>query len=544
MKGKMNSRYYIMVCGLVLSALLAATYWWWPSMKGNSAEGFSALRAVDDIRVISQEHHSVAHPEAKTAVGTYLMNRLEQLGGNVTTYVYPSVKAKGFTFDVTDILAEFPPPKAMADTTWLMLVAHYDSRYPWIRLGKEENSFGAADDGYGLSVILECVKGTLQYRSEWVQGIKVLFTDAEEVGMEGMKAIYQQNREVFEDVGLLINVESRGPFGPCLLFETSSGNERIIELYADNARYPYAYSLTNAVYRSMPNATDFTVVKDSIPGMNFSAVADINHYHTDLDNFDHVNPYTLQHYGEQIAPVVAAYLTNPAYADRNYFKAEKDVVNFSIPFLGLLHFPTSVYTRLNIVLVLLCLYLLYKKRKAWKEVVGGALASMGIALVAFVLGEIVVWGCTRMVGLSFVPLRVVGGIPFDNVAMLATVTVVGGALLLGYCKLRSLVKWSYGVMLALGVLSAVLYCTLGENMMFFIPLCCMTMALLLWKITSSRLFLLLGMMLLLLHAVSFLYILGMALTIGMLGVLLFIAAYDFMALFALARCYLTKEESK
>ena len=84
-------------------------------------------------------------------------------------------------------------------------------------------SYGAADDGYGLGVILENVDQALKYKADWKQGIKVLFTDAEEVGMMGMKAQLQNNREVFDNVGLIINLETRGPYGPALLFETSPG---------------------------------------------------------------------------------------------------------------------------------------------------------------------------------------------------------------------------------------------------------------------------------------------------------------------------------
>jgi Zn-dependent M28 family amino/carboxypeptidase len=47
-------------------------------------------------------------------------------------------------------------------------------------------SYGAADDGYGIGVILETVSLALKNRTEWKQGIKVLFTDAEEPGMKGM----------------------------------------------------------------------------------------------------------------------------------------------------------------------------------------------------------------------------------------------------------------------------------------------------------------------------------------------------------------------
>ena len=84
---------------------------------------------------------------------------------------------------------------------------------------------------------------------------------------------------------------------------------------------------------------------------------------------------------------------------------------------------------------------------------------------------------------------------------------------------------------------------LEENMVFFIPLCIGTITLTLWKATSSRIFPLLGMAILLLHTFSFIYVLAMALTIGSLGIYLFLAFYYFMVLIPLAYGYLADKAS-
>ena len=78
---------------------------------------------------------------------------------------------------------------------------------------------------------------------------------------------------------------------------------------------------------------------------------------------------------------------------------------------------------------------------------------------------------------------------------------------------------------------------------FFIPLCIGTITLTLWKATSSRIFPLLGMAILLLHTFSFIYVLAMALTIGSLGIYLFLAFYYFMVLIPLAYGYLADKAS-
>ena len=88
----------------------------------------------------------------------YLKTQLESLGGETQMYVYPNIKARQFTFNAKNVLATFPPSKASEDTTYLMMVAHYDSCQPWKKKGKTYVSMGASDDGYGLGVILECIR--------------------------------------------------------------------------------------------------------------------------------------------------------------------------------------------------------------------------------------------------------------------------------------------------------------------------------------------------------------------------------------------------
>ena len=78
-------------------------------------------------------------------------------------------------------------------------------------------------------------------------------------GMMGMSAMWGNDRQEFDNVGLRINVEARGPWGPALLFEACPGNSKVMDLYASNASYPYTYSLTTVVYEFMPNFTDFTI---------------------------------------------------------------------------------------------------------------------------------------------------------------------------------------------------------------------------------------------------------------------------------------------
>lgn len=571
---KMNRlRPFILAVTVLAVGLLAYGVLTRPAPKPADAEGFSAARVAEDIEVISREHHSVAHPVERAQVREYLIGRLEELGADsirvfrYDSLVGPENKHVVYTFDAYDVLAEFPPLEASDDATYMMMVAHYDSRYSQPMPKDTVWSYGAADDGYGVGVILETVARLLENRKDWKQGVKVLFTDAEEVGMMGMKAIWANDREVFDNVGFMINLEARGPWGPALLFETCPGNEKVMDLYAEAARYPFTYSLTTVVYSFMPNFTDFTIVKDEIPGMNFSTIADINHYHTDLDNFSNISEKSIQHYGAQVLPVSLAYLTGD-YSDKDALKSDKDTVNFTVPALGLFNFSKTFYIILNLIVAVLFLLLfgfeIIRGRLVFTNAlkISGVVLSVSIGVLA--LGELVAYLSALAAGARFKPFGIVVGVTFDNAAMIISTVVLALVAALIYLSVRrkavrktaASMRHSagvaaaaknayavlYGTLFLMFVLSLVLVFVLGENLMFFIPLFCSVVALILWHATSLKFWLLAAIALILLHALSFLYALAMALTIGAYGAVAMLAFFDLMVLIPLADLYLTERK--
>ena len=566
----------ILAAVVVLAALTAYGLWTLPKPQPVDAQGFSSARVVKDIEVISKDNHSVAHPEERAQVRDYLVRRLEGLGADtVALFEYDSLTSPKdrpfvYTFDATDILAEFPPMYPSDDDTYLMFVAHYDSRYAQIMPKDTVWSYGAADDGYGVGVTLETVSQLLKQREHWHQGVKVLFTDAEEVGMMGMKAIWENDRHVFDNVGMVINIEARGPFGPCLLFEACPGNEKVMDLYADAAKYKYTYSLTTVVYGFMPNFTDFTIIKDHVPGLNFSTIQDVNHYHTDLDNFSNVNERSIQHYGEQVLPVAMAYVTGEQYADKDCLRSDKDATNFSVPVLGLFNFSKTGYVIVNIVVCLLFVLLFalegvrgrIKPAKVLK--VSLSVLLIGVGVLAF--GELVAYLSALAAGAKFKPFGIVQGVDFDNAAMIAATVLMAVVTLLVYTMLRNKAvrqvsgsmrasaavnaaskhayTYLYGALALMFVLTAVLLGAIGENLMFLIPLTCATVAMILYHLTSCRFMIVLAIGAVLLHAFSFLYALAMALTIGAYGAVAMLAFFDLMVLIPLADLYLLSTSKK
>lgn len=569
-------RPFILAFVIVLAALLAYGLFTQPNPQPADAQGFSSARVVKDIEYISKENHSVAHPQERARVREYLVERLEGLGADtVQLFEYDSLvgpvgKPFVYTFDATDVLAEFPPMNPSEDDTYLMFIAHYDSRYAQIMPKDTVWSYGAADDGYGIGVTLETVSQLLKQREHWHQGVKVLFTDAEEVGMMGMKAMWENDREVFDNVGLVINLEARGPYGPALLFEACPGNDKVMKLYDDVAKHKYTYSLTTVVYSFMPNFTDFTIIKDEIPGLNFSTITDINHYHTNLDNFSNVSEKSIQHYGAQVLPVSMEYLTNAEYSDKNYFKSDKDAVNFSIPVLGLFNFSKGQYLIFNaiICLVFLLLFALegvrgrIKASKVLKTSV--SVLFIGIGILAF--GELLAYLCSMIAGAKFKPFGIVQGVCFDNAAMIAaTVILVAVSAFVYWTGRNKAVRQVsgsmrasaainaaskhaynvlYGTLALLFVLTLALLFAIGENLMFIIPLMFATAAMALYHATSLKVWLVLAVGMILLHAYSFYFALAMALTIGAYGAVAMLFFFDIMVLIPLADLYLMPTHKK
>ena len=566
---KQTARFLILTAVILATAFLAFGLFTMPKPQTAESDNFSAARVLQDIEVISQSHHSVAQPQERAQVREYLAERLRSMGADtVKQYQYDSlVGPKGkhveYVFDAVDIVAEFAP-ETSGPCTWLMLVAHYDSRYSQPMPKDTVWSYGAADDGYGVGVILETVSQALKVRSEWNQGIKVLFTDAEEVGMMGMKTIWENDREEFDNVGLMINIEARGPWGPALLFETSPSNEKIMDLYAHAAKYPFTYSLTTVVYSFMPNFTDFTIVKDEIPGMNFSTVADVNHYHTDLDNFSNVSDRSVQHYGAQVPPVALEYLTNEAYADKTALVSDRDVTSFTIPAIGLIKMSKNWYKILNIIVFVLFLLLFALEGLRGRVKASRVFKISGIMLISAIgvllICELCSWICALSCGAKFKPFGIVQGVGFDNIAMIAMTIIM-----IAFCKIfyfifrrkavrgvtsmrssavsNAISQYScsvlYGTLALLLVLCAALVFTLGENLMFLIPLTCATTALILWRMTGWKGWMPIAIALILLHAYSFLFALAMALTIGAYGAVAMIAFLDVMVIIPMADIYLT-----
>jgi hypothetical protein len=185
---------------------------------------------------------------------------------------------------VENIVARLP---GTASTRPLLLAAHYDS---------VPHSPGAADDGAGVAVLLESLRA-LRREPPLRNDLIVLLSDAEEQGLVGARAFVEQH-PWGRGAGVAVNFEARGHRGPSLLFETSPGNGRLIEVFAAAAPRPAGSSLAYEIYRLLPNDTDFTVLREAgWAGLNFAFIEGFTRYHTRLDTPEVLDLGSLQHQG-------------------------------------------------------------------------------------------------------------------------------------------------------------------------------------------------------------------------------------------------------
>jgi len=182
------------------------------------------------------------------------------------------------------------------DLPGVLVVAHYDSVAAGV---------GASDDLAGVGALCEMARALAAERRSG-RRVVFLFTDGEESGLFGAAA-FARHHPWMERIETVLNLEARGTSGPSYLFETGEDDAHLIGLYAGAVERPNASSLSVALYRRMPNDTDFTVFRErGLPGANFAFIGDVAAYHTDRDRLERLDPASLQHQGDQALALLRA----------------------------------------------------------------------------------------------------------------------------------------------------------------------------------------------------------------------------------------------
>lgn len=325
----MKKKTYSLLTALVLTAMCC---WVMFSLKplrlreNPPLSEFGTRRAMDHVRSIGARPHYVG-TAAHDAVADYLTRELRNLG------LQPQIQ-QGFAITeanklvyVCNLMARIP---GKGGGKALVLLSHYDS-------APHSKSPGASDNAAGVATILEGVRAFLHAKTAHRNDIILLFTDAEELGLNGA-ALFVREHVWAKDVGLVLNFEARGSGGPsCMLMEVNDGNAAMVEGFAEaGTKFPVTNSLMYSVYKMLPNDTDLTIFREDgrIQGFNFAFIDDHFDYHTIQDDPAHLDPTTLAHQGRYLMPLLAHF----GNADLGRLTSDKDRNYFNTP-LGLVHYP-------------------------------------------------------------------------------------------------------------------------------------------------------------------------------------------------------------
>ena len=332
---------------LIIGAIYYSFHALMPSYKADTAAektAFSTDRALKHVVQIAQKPHAVGF-SAHQEVRNYIISELQKMGLETTTQEGYTAGDWANLSKAVNILARI---KGSNSRKALMLLSHYDS--------SAHSSLGASDAGSGVATILEGVRAFLAANQQPKNDIIILFTDAEELGLNGAD-LFVQKHEWKKDVGLVLNFEARGSGGPSyMLIETNRGNANLIKEFTKaNPTYPVANSLAYSIYKMLPNDTDLTVFREDadIEGFNFAFIDDHFDYHTALDTPERLDKKTLAHQGSYLMPLLKHF----SEADLSNLKSINDSIYFNVPFFKLVSYPFEwVWPMLG--LALLCFVLL------------------------------------------------------------------------------------------------------------------------------------------------------------------------------------------
>lgn len=361
---------------------------------------FSAERALRHVAQIAQRPHAMGMPD-HDRVRDYILRQLNALGVRAsvetTTAVGTRYQASG---RVQNIVGVLPGRNAGENKPVVLLMAHYDG---------VEAGPAAADDGAGVAAILETLRALKARREPLANDVVALITDGEESGLLGAAAFVREN-PLAKRIGVALNFEARGTTGRSLMFETGPGNLDAVRMLRE-ARDVTAGSVFTTIYRILPNDTDLSELAVlGVPAMNFAFADGVERYHTTRDDFQHLDPGSVQHHGLQMLALARAFGDAPMPRPKT-----GDAVFFDFPFVGLVVYPTAIAIPLAVLLLVLVV-LAMRRERDWKGVVAGlvamvvTIAALGAASRFLVLSGPAMWSGRYATAIALAALAINGGV--------------------------------------------------------------------------------------------------------------------------------------
>jgi hypothetical protein len=373
----MKKNYSSFFATLFVAAIVGITFFsmmpQWTSEEEGTLTEFSTARAFSQVEAISQKPH-FAGSKNHEEVANYLLGELQKLGLETAIQEGYTLSDWGNLVQSKNLLARI---KGSNSSKALLLLSHYDS-------APHSSSFGASDAGSGVATILESVRAFLYNRTAHKNDIIILFTDAEELGLNGA-ALFVTQHKWAKEVGVVLNFEARGSSGPSyMLMETNGGNAGMVqEFAAAKVPMPASNSLMYSIYKMLPNDTDLTVFREkgNIQGYNFAFIDDHFNYHTAQDDSKHLNKNSLEHQSTYLMPLLQ-YFSNTNF---NATHSDEDYAYFTIPFT-FISYPLDWVLPMVILaaalFVILLLIGLGKRILSFSEIISGFVPLVGAILTS------------------------------------------------------------------------------------------------------------------------------------------------------------------
>ena len=416
---------------------------------------FSAERAMTSINRLADEPHSVLRREAHDRARDDVIGMFTDLGYTPNVHSDPlfdfSIPEDKETFDMLSTEQQAAVRDAPAETIvvdvpgkserTMALMAHYDSATDSdgdrARFTTSGDSYGAADDGYGVATIVETLRALKAEGRQPENSLKIVITDAEEIGLIGARNEMRHHRADYENVDLVLNLEARGTSGPALMFETSPNNSAVAGYFLSHVEQPATGSLLPSLYARMPNTTDMAaLIPEGFTVLNIAAIGEADHYHHATDAPRYVDHSTLQHYGDQVLGLTRAWAfdgqapTLTADGDLHFFQLWRGMT---------VRYPAAVGTGLGCLAVIAAIGAVAVRARSlrWKRVLGSVWGLTWRAAFASAVAGLVQLGAMAM---KWAPESGLGPNPL-LVGMFAGGTLIGVGLTVHFVVRR----WKEGL---------------------------------------------------------------------------------------------------
>ncbi len=169
-------------------------------------------------------------------------------------------------------------------------------------------------------------------------------------------------------------------------------------------------------------------LENDLPGINIAVLDGLENYHTPNDNPDNLSDESLQHYGDQVLPIVKEFVYNEKYSNKEALQSQDDAIFFTFGSGFVKYSKTMNYIFISI--TLLSIVLLFKKLQIRnvRKVLTYTLINTGYTVtmmgLAYILTRIIALLNGRPFKLTYLPLMKFEDIIFVTVIVLTFIGYV------------------------------------------------------------------------------------------------------------------------